>query len=315
MKKIICFIFLGLACAGSEVRSQSYIPMLTDSAYWDLAYSVVGMVCNEFGPNGAGPYRYRIDGDTLVNGTAYKKFRHYEFHRVSQNPGPNCPPFYLDTVGFPGGDLMREDTVAQKIYVYNQGTQQEELWYDFDVQVGDSVDYGIGWPTSGPFSVDTIYFITTPDGLSRKVIQCNDAAISLCGFYVEGIGGISGPFLPPYYVFEEGWWLMCAGIYNQSLLSPVGNFSYYCGALTSSLNEYSSNFLNISPNPAVEFIDVTSGIYPVDVTISDMYGKKLKTYHLESSQSIDISDLSAAVYLVSIMDAGSHLTTKKIIKL
>lgn len=313
MRKIICLFFIFITTL--EGRSQSYIPMLTDSNYWDLAYSVVGMVCNEFGTNGGGPYRYQIDGDTLINGIAYKKFKYYEFIRVSQISGPNCPPFYLDTVSHPGG-FMREDTALQKVYLYTGGTLQEELWYDFDVQVGDSVDYGMGWPTSGPFSVDTIYYITTPDGLIRKVIQCNDANISLCGFYIEGIGGIAGPFLPPYYVFEEGYWLMCAGIYNQqSLFSLYGNASYYCGALTSAIDEYSDNFLNVTPNPAKDYILIDAGIYPVDVTISDIFGKTIQKYNLQSSQSIDISILSPAAYFVSISGAMNKQTSKMIIKL
>ena len=68
--KFIFTIFLLLIGVIKPISaiSQNYIPMLTDSLYWDIAYADMNqIICESFGAPGSGTFRYKLDTDTIIN--------------------------------------------------------------------------------------------------------------------------------------------------------------------------------------------------------------------------------------------------------
>jgi hypothetical protein len=282
-----------------EVKGQSYIPMLSDSLYWDIAYADMNAFCNEYGNPGAGPYRYAIDTDTLINNIVYKKFKSYPFFSTLQQPSPNCPPFAIDTVLatnlITSYLFLREDTLAQKVYRYDVNFSQEDLLYDFDVQIGDSLYYSF----FGDFVVDTIFPIVTLDGKTRKFIQCSTSTHPLCGYYVEGLGGNAGVMHDPYSVFENGPWLLCISDLNQNTIYDP-NQNPQCSYFTTSLNQLSleQSTILIYPNPAQDFLLLKGIKKNQTITLINVLGKQIATYIPDDKSRISTAQLTTGLYFV-----------------
>ena len=81
-------------------------------------------------------------------------------------------------------------------------------------------------------------------------------------------------------------------------------------------NKFANNALVVSPNPAKDFVNVTGDNTTINsITISDLNGRVVKSLSFEgvSSKQVNISDLSAGVYMMNI-SSNKGIATKKIIK-
>jgi hypothetical protein len=309
---LVCFLSF---VSNFESRAQSYIPMLNDSLFWDVAYYDMNVIiCSEFGNQGSGPYRYALDGDTTINGTIYKKFKSYSFFTLLPQPSPNCSPFAIDTIPSPSWNIfsfMREDTVNKIVYKYDTFNAQEYLWYNFDAQIGDTITY----PELGIFIVDTIYNIITLDGKTRKYFGCNNAASNLCAFYIEGLGGKAGPFHDPFDIFEFGPWLMCIGDLNQTpIYSPFG--ISYCYNFTTNIESIIDNAspVSIFPNPVESNLKFDNLPLHANILIFDSYGKQVADYEHVNYNNISTSSLIPGLYFVYIYNDKAIFSIGKFIK-
>jgi hypothetical protein len=81
-------------------------------------------------------------------------------------------------------------------------------------------------------------------------------------------------------------------------------------------NKFANNALVVSPNPAKDFVNVTGDNTTITgITISDLNGRVVKSLSFDgvSSKQVNISDLSAGVYMMNI-SSNKGTATKKIIK-
>jgi hypothetical protein len=306
-------VFILFTVIPVSARSQSYIPMLTDSIYWDVAYAdMFAPLCEAYGNQGAGPYRYALDGDTIINGINYKKFKSYSFFTLLTQPSPNCPPFAIDT--FPSLNphnsyFMREDTVNKKVFLIGQNIPQEILWYDFDAQVGDTLLY----PNWGNFIIDTIFTIISLDGKTRKYFDCIDSIGFYCGYYIEGIGGTMGPFHDPFHYFEFGPWLMCVSDYNQNpIFSPNMCYNFTTG-VNSDIDYV--NTISMFPNPATDFLYFNFLEKGQRIILFNSHGKKVADHINKGDNQIPVSTLAEGLYFVYIVKDTILYPIGKFIKL
>ena len=291
------FIFISTA----EIKSQSYIPMLSDSIYWDIAYADMNvLICSEFGLQVSGPYRWAIDGDTTINGVVYKKFRSYKFQTLLTQPSPNCPPFAIDTIPSPAfwGNYycMREDTTNQQVFLYDLNVSQEFLWYDFDVQIGDTLLY----QTHGEFIVDTIFNIVTLDGITRRYVECSSS--SLCGYYIEGLGGVAGLMYEPFVIFEGGPWLMCTKDLDQNTIyepSGIGGCYNFTTGINSDINQFEA--ISLYPNPAEDKLYLKDLPLNPTVVLYNTLGENIATHFNLRDNHISINALPEGLYFVCLI--------------
>ena len=281
--------------------AQNYIPMLTDSLYWDIAYRVNDPnPCAMYGyPK---PFRYKTDLDTTINNVVYQTVIKYELFPATPAP---CPPFYIDTVLQNTIIYLREDTAGQKVYYYNTFSQTDVLLFDFSLQQGDSIFVPSITPNTY-FYVDTLYNIVTADGITRKYFQCDEKPWlgTTGGFYIEGLGGAMGIF-GPFNTFEEGYWLMCISDLNQSPI--VGSFGdlthfYDCYNFTTGFPENNDpgNGITLSPNPATDFINISNLPFNTAITIRNALGEIIAEHTFSSDTRLDISNYEPGLYFLTV---------------
>ncbi len=301
---IVCiFWFAGIF----QARAQTYIPMINDSLYWDVAYGVNDPnPCAIFGVNG--PVRYKIGGDTIINSTIYKQMNGYAFHLFT----PGCTSFYVDTISQQLPIYLREDTLNKQVFSFNSFSQTDMLLFDFSLQQHDSI-YLPG-SNNNYFYVDTLYTITTNDGISRKYFECfprpNQATTG--GYYIEGLGGAMGPFERPFNVFEEGYWVLCISDINES---PIYGASGLCFNFATgiSFNDEPARILNVYPIPSSERIFIENFPLNSSITIVNPLGEIIQEIMTLSEPEINISKFKSGIYFM-IIESDNKFTRATFVK-
>jgi hypothetical protein len=315
--KLLSLILLLNLLKVNEGKAQAYIPLLNDSIYWDVSYyDMFVSICTEYNDPGKGPYRYALDGDTTINGTVYKKFKSYSFYSLQQQPSPNCPPFaiqtFTSTSQFNYG-FLREDTTTRKVYSYDVNSSMENLLYDFNAQIGDSIYY----QSYGDFIVDTVYNIVTLDGKTRKYFGADYSSFPFNKYYIEGLGGVGGPFHSPFIFFEFGPWLMCISDLNQNQIYQP-NLNVFCYNFTTGINSIPNNqyALKIEPNPSTDYVNILAN--PIfgnidQVVFHDLLGNVVLAP--KQSSKISTTSLHSGLYLIKVMNDQGKIATSKFQKL
>jgi len=166
MKKLlILLLFFPLM----SLSQQTYNEMLTHDIEWQLTS------CN----NGCITDVYFIDGDTIYNG--YNYFILNGYHFISKT-------FWL-----------REDIQNQTVYMslVNNNIRKEVLLYDFDLEIGDSIN--ISNPMSpfvtnpGYYIVDSLVSLELQNGLYYEVFYLSSSSVNIneSAVWIEGIGSLS----------------------------------------------------------------------------------------------------------------------------
>jgi hypothetical protein len=188
MKKIVLILVIGMLSV--LAFPQSYHKLIRTNTWWDgylhdpvLCYSSINRI-------------YFTGQDTIIDGVTYKISREFPF-AAKVTPGPLCTPFVIDTPSSPTGRFIREDTVAKKVFIYDDlNSPHDQLLYDFSLQVGDTLHslYNGG----GTLYVTAINNVTLNNSEIRQEFIFNNSG----GLenYIESIGGSQGIFDPIQYI-------------------------------------------------------------------------------------------------------------------
>lgn len=178
---ILTSVFITSMFLSNTMIGQKYHPMLNNSKWRDVYPFAVGEVW------------YYTAGNIILSGTKYVKI-------ASTNSA------YFT--------YMREDTVARKVYLYDDVSATERMLYNFNWNIGDSVFVGkaINDPDS-ILKVSKIDTVTSPIGPLKRFYLNNGSAI-----VVEAVGShfMFDAIRPPVYDLE---WFGCAYQNNQFIYS------------------------------------------------------------------------------------------------
>lgn len=129
-----------------------YYKMLGDTNRWYVSGYVIGVkpIGNQNVNNLESPCigYYKANTDSVYNGVTYKKFI-YE----SQFTGGFCSSMSGASLY---SALVREDTIARKIYLIEDGTTVERLVMDFSLAVGNGMFLSLGTTFDDYYVVDSI---------------------------------------------------------------------------------------------------------------------------------------------------------------
>lgn len=248
-------------------------------------------------------YSFTITGDTLINSQLYHKL-HRPFIQIYSIG--NCT--ILLPTGYRGG--MREDTVARKLYYIAPSQNTEQLYFDYNWQVGDTVT-GALVPINPP--ADTVIAIDSVQvGSSyRKRWYLNQ----WYGVYViEGIGSTYGLLEPsPGNITDQlGYSLLCFSQNNQALY-PASNPSciLITGAATLA-NEKPEVLVFPNPNAGEFTVDLRKAGTITRAALYDLHGKRINEQAVNGKTVLQFDQLENGIYLLVLEDAGGNRHTYKV---
>jgi len=290
----ISILFLSFVSA----FGQSYNPLIRPDFQWEVLHGYGASICQL---NGGG--RYFFQGDTVISGNEYSIIRTNPI--VPLIEGPFCPPFAVDT-GETWMDLvfLREDTAGRKVFVYNQDLESDELFYDFTLAAGDTLNsYYAGQGID--LIVDSTATIFLLNGEPRKIFYLNNGEN-----YIESIGGSQGVQFP--IIVGIGFWEI-PQCYRENDLQIWGEECYAVVGVDD--RETTGNMARIFPNPSGNFIKIELNLPGKFIfTLYDVTGKKRAIKSLVSNPEIlDVSEFSSGTYFYQIHNSKEMLTGKLMI--
>lgn len=184
---------------------------------------------------------------------------------------------------------------------------EEELLYDYDLEVGDFFNED----DDHPMKVESVSTIIDENGVERKKWEFSFLTLpDETEYWIEGIGSSRG-FLNVgrYTPGDDGeiFHLLCFHkSWNVIYINPVFN---ECDEDFISENSMENGF-EVYPNPAKDFVKILND---KDLTISnieiiDMFGRVISC--VEGNDEINVSELPKGEYFVKIMTGESVITKK-----
>jgi len=246
-------------------------------------------------------FRYHIIGDTTINDQKY-----YKIHKSGMAYYDTF--FYYNNVYV--GALRDENN---KFYYVDKGKSAEEMLYDFDLLVGDTIKttMGKGFPI---IKIDNL-----PDGRRRLRYQAEICA-GCCPMdeFIEGLGHWGGimeesPCLHPCF---RSNYLLCYKVNGETVYSNNfdGMFAKGCDAVP--VPDIHEDALKIYPLPAGDMLTLeTDGpaFSDAQVTVFTIDGRTVLSQHVGSAAkmiTLDVSGLNKGYYLLKMSSNKTSLTVK-----
>jgi hypothetical protein len=260
-----------------------------------------------FGGNGScleiNNYMYYINGDTTIGNYNYKKV--FDRHRINYS-WMASPPSYMCE----GSTFYDRFSILIRQENNNQGW--EDLLYDFDLNVGDTLPLTYNNRNDGIIvtSIDSILV----GGSFRKIFNLSEGNCG-SGLLIEGVGFNSG-LLETFPNAEFPAELLCFTL-NDTAYYPY--YGYKCDLSLGLTSQKSRLSIKTFPNPIIDqlAIEMNSSDIIDQIMVCDMLGNKRKLKFLQytgGSIKVDFSDMRAGIYLLQLMNRKAALTTIKVIK-
>lgn len=219
---------------------------------------------NRYCMGGPNDYYYSVTmpGDTFINSKLYHKL---SVSFVTPSGVGTCT---TNILGYQGS--VREDTAARKVFIIPSGSSTEELLYDFNMHVGDTVR---GYLASGIFLgskdyVHSLDSVMVGSSYRKRWHLNNTYAIYL----IEGVGSTYGLVKPSVGEIADVdlCYLDCFGQNEQTLYPDTVSL---CQQINGIDIISSSSEISLFPNPATNRITLQSPVALEQVKIYDVLGK------------------------------------------
>ncbi|MEM9983957.1 MAG: hypothetical protein AAF804_02575, partial [Bacteroidota bacterium] len=192
--KTSSLLFLSLVFFLADVQSQ-YVPLLNEDHQWHIRAT---WDTPDPPPAEVKDYRLFFQGDTLIQGQLYQQlwsqifYHEYFDNGVVVDSSLQPPEPYA---------LMREDSTQQRVYLHDGNSPDslsDQLWFDFSLQVNDTVPRGYVYEMGlGDYVVTQIDTFTLSNGEKRRIFTVKDVSGTFSTELIEGVGSERG-FLEPF---------------------------------------------------------------------------------------------------------------------
>jgi hypothetical protein len=306
MKKLILFV----SCCWSILsfgQTSVYHPFPDSNASWNFDFS------NYQCPWGDSHEYYSIilTGDTSINGQVYHKFHVPYIEFISAGCTQYHQPGYFGAI--------RNDNANRKVHIYPEYGTEEELLYDFTLQVGDTVEGHLEYWADEKDTVISIDSVLVGDSYRKRWFINQWYEIYL----IEGIGSTFGLIeaSPGSIIDAPGYNFLC---FRQDGMSQYPNPSVDCDLILSVWEKHMSPAeIDIFPNPTYGKFQITGTKFQINSKLQiqncevvDLYGKAIRTWNPKPgtrNPEMDISGCPAGVYFVRVLIEDVWVV-KKIIK-
>ncbi len=300
MKQKLLLLIAIILVISAKSQTSVYHPFPDSNASWNINFTP-GQCLFGFGFE---DYSITITGDTLIGNITYHKL---VTPFVKFDSFGSCPQ--QNTVGYKGA--IRQDIAAKKVYYFHPEESTEQLLYDFNLEVGDTVTGYLELFANPADTVIAIDSVLVGDSFRKRLL------INPCyGIYlIEGIGSTYGLIeLSPGCITDAN--MISITCFNQNGQSLYPDPSAECQLITSS-NDIGadSDAVLIFPNPSngsftVEFsrpIDI------LEVRLTDMIGNIVFQTQISNQNKINIDNLPSGAYILTIIKKDNIATIRKII--
>jgi hypothetical protein len=245
---------------------------------------------------------FKLEGDTVWNGKTYKNL-------YTCDADPSVSNWDI------GSDyLYREE--AGKVFKVNFWSEQEELVYDFNLNIGDSVYVDSIYANAYAYVtlVDSIII----DGAYHKQIHFDSPQ----DIWVEGLGSLHSPFNPIQYSFliPGGFELLCVTNQNGTIyMNPSYHKCYIDTTYITSQPELfqSSSEIKVSNNPMKTFslIKIQGSVDGFEkYSLFNSCGMMIKSGTIKDNTfTIQRENLSSGIYFLKVYSKEVILSKKLII--
>ena len=295
MKKLYILLITIFTINIITVKSQTNV--ICEQGNWKIHYQI-----------GAPPtesYTYcKTGGDTIINGVKYIKiFR----KNIASAPiiTLNGPLFYIAA--------FRNDTM-NRAFIYPANDSIEHLWYDFNLNIGDSLPTNPRW-----YSYD-INGSSFPNNVTVSQIDSVQWCYS-SHYHKRFKFSISG------YVFPDL-------VQDMGFTGDLINYNFPCFECYISVDNWSpdsllsscfpqivgikeidkSNSISIYPNPTSSILTIeTNSNTQQKLEIVNLLGQTMYTYYIYSKATVDVSAFAKGIYIMKL-NTDKGIIVKKFIK-
>lgn len=280
-------------------QSSVYHPFPDSNATWNVEWNNGWSACIE-------DFSYSLDGDTMISNVIYHKIN----TPYIQNLGI-CNTIHQ--IGYKG--CIRQDTSARKVYYIAPDSTTEDLLYDFNLQVGDSVQgflrFNCFTITLAVIEIDSILI-----GTNYRKRWTTGTAIPYNPYnrIIEGIGFETG-LLQQCPISETDipfYSLLC---FQQDGITIYPNTQTNCHLIDDIKNFSEESTFEILPNPFQEFLKVKSKRNDAfEITLYDIALRKLLQTNFINETSLNTEVISKGIYIYEIRNVSGESSKGKLIK-
>lgn len=308
MKKylLIHIIFL-LTLTASYSQSNVYHPFPDTTSVWSIDdYNIISYVKSHT--------RYGLKGDTIINGMNYKKI-----YIISSWDTTMITPYNWYYAA------IREE--SKKIYA-RIGNIPEQVLYDFNLSVGDTMHYNYSIIMQGPDTFSRV--VTAIDSIKlfnneyrKRFCFANGINCYVPDTVVEGIGSIfwQGLFNPLVNNI-----CTCGDEYTFSCFKEMDTVLYlnnvfcnycFCGLSVDVDNVEAQKKTQIFPNPfSVETnLSIKENLKNATLIVYNALGQKMKQINNISGETIILhrDNLPSGLYFLSLTQDNKVIITDKFV--
>ncbi len=285
MKKLLLVFFLFSAIVS---QAQIFAP---PGAEWEYT----GVV---YGGFSIGTTTMKYTGDTLINGIYCQKIKQV-----------NATIPWLNI----GWELYFYST-SNKIYYYNQLTNQFDLIYDYSLNIGDTLHI-----QTFCYTLDRVVIskgTETINGVDYRYIEypnSNEFITNFNGRYYEKIGFLNSLFTAQPDCAPDGMYFLCLSKYSDnSSQTPLYN-SDSCRAISTSIKENSTINFTLYPNPITNgTLTIQSAATIKCIELIDMLGQNvLSTAPVGST--VTIGNVAQGLYVAKVVFANGKTGYKRVV--
>lgn len=308
MKKIGLIIVMLSAFAEQQLckaQTNVYHPFPDSNAVWNV---FTAEYCNMGFDSWKKSYSCTFAGDTLINDTIYNKLVVPAIVREAIFGQCNATGTWVETGYYVGA--IRQNIPDRKVFYVPTGEATEQLLYDFNLQLGDTVR---GFLEDAFTANDTVIAIDSVlvgnDYRKRWYIN------SIYQIYlIEGIGSASGLLEPSPGMATD--FHLASICFIQDGVVLYSDLTTACELITDVGNYEPQTQFTLFPNPATSTltIQLAAGSGQYAATILNAQGQLVKSSIFNIQRSVfDISSFSPGIYFLTL-DNGEQTVSRKFVK-
>ena len=303
MKKIVFTLFCLLLYLSTFAQDNNYHPLVQEGKVWSVLYvdNCGGIENYKFTTT-----KMAVWGDTIINDVPYKKMY------ASTKEYPDFPQDWTLQ------NFMREDE-DKKIWYKKNATSNDQLYYIFSLEIGDTIPENIGFQQE-PVIVEDITYMIMHNGEKRKAWHLSANCYGLFNhkeIWIEGIGSSLGVLAPITGELDGGFTRLLCVHENEKLIFDE-NF-YWPGicykSSSTGIDEYNNKKINVYPNPVTEILNIDN-VDDMEITcisLMNIAGQIVRQY-VTNINKINVLDIPAGFYFIKFSTNCGEIVQKVIIE-